>query len=167
MKQKILILTLLASTSMAAYADSILYGGVTGGSAHYGENFGNDFLYGVRIGSGILPFLDVEAGYMNLGQGENSGTTVDTSTKFVAIKPTFTLPMVDIYARAGLHQWDTDSKYLNLTSSDDGTDAMFGVGFDYFISDYFSIGASYTRYNIDDGEIDGYELNATFHLDLL
>ncbi|QPL53760.1 MULTISPECIES: hypothetical protein [Vibrio] len=42
-----------------------------------------------------------------------------------------------------------------------------GVGFDDFISDYFSIGASYTRDNIDDGEIDGYALNATFHLDLL
>lgn len=163
MKKQIAFATLLAAMSMNANADALLYGTVTGGISDYGDDYDNDTLIGVRVGTGILPLFDIEAGLVDFGDVDESGTTIEASTKYLAVKPTLTLPLLDIYARAGFHQWDLDAG----SASDDGTDLMYGFGFDYFLSDYVSLGASYTRYEFEDGELDGYELNATFHLDLL
>ena len=165
-KKLLILTTLLAATSANVWAaDSILYAGVTGGTSNYEDD--DDTLMGLRVGTGILPFIDIEAGIIDLGEVSDEGASLETSTKYIAVKPTLTLPLLDVYARAGLHQWEYDWSYGGLTDSDDGTDPMYGVGVDYFISDYISLGASYTRYEIEDGEVDGYELNATFYLDLL
>lgn len=161
MKKLLVISALLASTAANA-GDSFVYGGIVGGVSDLGDGE-SDTLIGVRAGTGILPLFDIEAGYLSLGGAEESGISVDVTTKYLAVKPTLTLGIVDVYARGGIHMWDMDIKAAGISASDDGTNLMYGVGFDYFINDFISAGASYTRYDMDGGEIDGYELNATFH----
>jgi opacity protein-like surface antigen len=154
---------MMATTSAYASSDSLLYAGAALGQTEFGDGAGSDTLMGVRAGTGILPFIDVEGGYMKLGELDGTGGA-SLSTVYVAAKPTLTLGIADVYARFGLHKWDVSGG----SWSDDSTDLMYGIGVDYYLSDSLSVGASYTRYKFDgdtlDGEADAIAINATFHL---
>lgn len=157
---------MMATTSAYASSDSLLYAGATLGKTTYGDNAGDDTMMGVRVGTGILPIVDIEAGYIKLGDVDvTGGGSAGIDTMYVVAKPTITLGIADVYAKVGMHKWKVDESGLK----DDSTDFVYGLGADYYLSDRLSIGASYMIYkfdgdNIKDSDASVVAINATFHL---
>lgn len=75
--KKTLLALALASVSVTATADSLIYGGVQAGSADYRGD--SSTVYGAHIGTGILPFIGLEMGAWNLGSYDVTGAGSVTS----------------------------------------------------------------------------------------
>ncbi|WP_260258668.1 porin family protein [Vibrio intestinalis] len=171
MKKTLIALALLGASATAS-ADSWIYGGVQGGQSDFsGEN---DTAYGVHVGTGILPFIGLEAGYWDFGQVEFSapraGITAkaDASSLYFAAKPSIDFGPLHVYARGGLHSYDIGySSNFGSIPSDDGIDIMYGVGAEYSVLPGLTIGAGYQSFAVEvEGESDNintFTLNATFH----
>ncbi|WP_394247124.1 outer membrane beta-barrel protein [Vibrio profundi] len=164
MKKTLLALALIGASS-TAMADSWLYGGVQGGENSLGNE--SETAYGVHVGTGILPFIGLEAGYWNLGSfdsveyGNATRTNLDASSVYFAVKPSIDFGPLHIYAKGGLHSYELkgDSGF-----SQDDIDVMYGVGAEYFIMGPVSVGASYQNFKMKDDDAGVFTLNATIHL---
>lgn len=156
MKKTLLALALIGVSS-TALADSWIYGGASVGQADYKGDTSTS--YTIHAGTGILPFIGVEAGYTNFGDFKDNGSDISASTVYFALKPSIDFGPLHVYARGGLHSWKTEVN----GNKDDDIDIMYGVGAEYFIMGPFSVGASYHKYELDKDSIDTFSLNATFH----
>jgi hypothetical protein len=158
MKKTLLALALIGA-STSSFADALLYGGASVGQSTYKGH--NATSYTVHVGSGILPFIGVEAGLTKFGDFDIApGQTMKADTAYVALKPSIDVGPVHLYAKGGLHSWNEE---VNGTKADDGYDLMYGVGAEYFIMGPFSVGANYQTYKMDDENVSDFSLNATFH----
>ncbi len=153
MKKTLLALALIGA-STTAFADSWIYGGASVGQSDLNGETATSM--NVHAGTGILPFIGVEAGYTDHGDfGDVSANSV-----YFALKPSIDFGPLHIYGRGGLHSWNTE---FSNGKKDDGVDIMYSVGAEYFIMGPFSIGASYSNYELDGDNIDSFSLNTTFH----
>lgn len=85
MKKTLLALALLGASS-TAMADSWIYGGASVGQSDYEGKHGT--AYSVHAGTGILPFIGLEAGYVNHGDFEiNATQELSASSLYFAVKP--------------------------------------------------------------------------------
>lgn len=166
MKKTLLALALIGASTTAA-ADSWIYGGIQAGQADWeGET---DTAVGVHVGTGILPFIGLEAGYWNFGSVGTDALTAETSAVYFAAKPSIDFGPLHVYARAGLHSYNVayDGSLGNLLSDDDGIDIMYGVGVEYSVFPGLTVGAGYQSFKveIDDTSTDLNTLtvNATIH----
>ncbi len=163
--KKTLIALVLASASSFAVADSWIYGGVNvGQSSLEGDSAST---VSVHAGTGILPFIGLEAGYVSHGTSEFSADLsdykYDSSSYYLAAKPSIDFGPLHIYGKAGLHSYSL--KGQEGTKSDDGVDVMYGVGVEYFLFDMFSVGAGYQNFMVgSDRNIDSFTLNASVHI---
>ncbi|USD66459.1 porin family protein [Vibrio sp. SCSIO 43136] len=139
-----------------ASADAFFYAGANVGQGTIDSD--KSTVYGFHVGTGILPFIGVEAGYQTLSK------TPDATTIYLAAKPSVDLGPIQVYAKAGIHSWSAD-----VTSSidDKDTDLMFGFGAEYYLIDNLSVGASWMQYQMGGDYIkdnsDQVSLTATFH----
>ncbi|WP_136486556.1 porin [Vibrio sp. H11] len=156
MKKTLLALALLSASS-TALADSWIYGGASVGQADYKGDESTS--YNIHVGTGILPIVGLEAGYTDFGDFDVDGNSFDASTVYVALKPSIDFGPLHVYARGGVHRWETEVN----GNKDDDIDIMYGVGAEYFLMGPVSVGASYHKYEVDNGSIDTFSLNATFH----
>ncbi|PJC87996.1 hypothetical protein CSW98_02425 [Vibrio sp. HA2012] len=157
--KKTLLTLALAGFATTASADALLYGGANVGHSDLNGETGTSST--VYVGTGILPFLGIEAGYTNLGSFDTAaGVETKATTKFVAVRPSVDLGPLHIYGRAGLQAWETET---TGEPDDDGVDIMYGIGAEYFIMGPFSVGAGYEVYEMDNDEVETFTLNATFH----
>ncbi|MGS2718810.1 outer membrane beta-barrel protein [Eionea flava] len=131
--------------------------------------------YGFNVASQIA----VEVHYADLGEASlkgNNGDTFDidsSSFSFIAndaaivseatsfgvsgVFKLFDEASVNPYFKAGIHRWDVDAQVSSTSSatasvSDDGFDALFGIGADIKVSDSFFIRAEYESYTIGDDD---------------
>ncbi|MDA9555879.1 porin family protein [Vibrio sp.] len=165
MKKTLLTLALLGASS-TAMADSLLYGGVSVGQADYEITNQDDeqTTYSVHVGTGLLPIIGVEAGYVNHGEFELLGASdVTVSSVYAAVKPSINLGGIQVYGKAGLHSWDVASDD-NSSYDDDDLDLMYGVGFDVEVFGPVAVGANYMIYEMGDGETTSLNVTATIHL---
>ncbi len=153
MKKTLLALALIGA-STTAFADSWIYGGASVGQSDLNGETATSMT--VHAGTGILPFIGVEAGYTDHGDFDD----VSANSVYFALKPSIDFGPLHVYARGGLHSWNTE---FSNGKEDDGVDIMYSVGAEYFILGPFSVGASYNNYKLDDDNIDSFSLNATFH----
>ncbi|GAL36584.1 hypothetical protein JCM19240_2653 [Vibrio maritimus] len=168
MKKTLLALALVGA-STSAFADAWLYGGVSAGRADYNDN--SDTPMGFHVGTGILPIIGVEGGYWKHGNFDNDSKTgyAELGSWYAALKPSIDIGPVQIYAKGGLHYYNADYKG-GLDGSDSGTDFMYGVGAEYFVTDMLSVGASWQRFNgiktkfSNDKDLDSFTINATLHI---
>ncbi|MCL9777370.1 outer membrane beta-barrel protein [Vibrio methylphosphonaticus] len=171
MKKTLLALALVGA-STSAFADAWLYGGVSAGRADYNDN--SDTPMGFHVGTGILPIIGVEAGYWKHGNFDinaNQGNGyAELGSWYAALKPSIDIGPVQLYAKGGLHYYNADYKSgLSSQSSDNGTDFMYGVGAEYFVTDMLSVGASWQRFNgvktvANSKDLDSFTINATLHI---
>lgn len=154
MKKTLLALALLGASS-TAMADSLFYGGASVGQSDYEGKKSTS--YSVHAGTGILPFIGLEAGYINHGDFDLGATA---TSLYFAVKPSMDFGPLHVYAKGGLHSWDKD---INGGKIDDGIDVMYGIGAEYFIMGPFSVGASYMNYTMDSTDVGTLSFNATFH----
>ncbi|NOI24220.1 porin family protein [Vibrio mediterranei] len=169
MKKTLLALALVGA-STSAFADAWLYGGVSAGRADYNGN--SDTPMGFHVGTGILPIIGIEGGYWKHGNfdGTSEGKKgyAELGSWYAALKPSIDIGPVQLYAKGGLHYYNADYKD-GLSGNDSGTDFMYGVGAEYFVTDMLSVGASWQRFNgvktkFDDKDLDSFTINATLHI---
>jgi len=157
--KKTLLAFALIGASTTALADSWIYGGASVGQSDFNGKTSTSM--NVHAGTGILPFIGVEAGYTDHGDFDiGANQEMSASSVYFALKPSIDFGPLHVYARGGLHSWDTE---ITNGAKDDGVDIMYSVGAEYFIMGPFSVGASYNNYELDDENIDSFSLNATFH----
>lgn len=138
----------------SASAGSLFYAGADVGQAELDSS--SNTAYGFHVGTGIIPFIGVEAGYWDFG----SFNQADYTSFYLAAKPGITLGPVFLYAKFGLDWYDKDASY---GKSDDGVDFMYGAGAEWFLGSNISLGASYTNFGFDKDDIDTLTFSATFH----
>lgn len=66
------------------------------------------------------------------------------------------------YAKAGFHTWDADARVLDVRESDDGTDPTYGVGLQYRFTDNVALRGEYSRFEMDDVDVDLAQLQVRF-----
>jgi opacity protein-like surface antigen len=171
MKKTLLALALVGA-STSAFADAWLYGGVSAGRGDYNRN--SDTPMGFHVGTGILPIIGIEGGYWKHGNYDMSASNgssgyAELGSWYAALKPSIDIGPIQIYAKGGFHYYNADYKG-NLNGSDSGTDFMYGVGAEYFVTDMLSVGASWPRFNgiktsfSNDKDLDSFTINATLHI---
>lgn len=84
--------------------------------------------------------------------------SIVTEAKTIGISVVASYPVhkyFEPFAKVGVHRWDIDltvgaSTLGSSSTSDDGTDIMYGVGFDIPINESFAIRAEWERYDLDE-----------------
>ncbi|MGD8109224.1 porin family protein [Vibrio sp. TRT 21S02] len=165
MKKTLLALALIGASATAS-ADSWIYGSASVGQGDMGGDSSTS--YNVHVGTGILPFIGLEAGYQNHGEftnityGNLAGINLEGRSVYFAAKPSIDFGPLHVYAKAGLHSYEL--KGINGTNfNEDEIDTMYGVGAEYFIMGPISLGASYSIYSMKEEDVKNFSLNATFH----
>lgn len=171
MKTKILVAAFasLASvpfTTQAAFENSPVFATITRGISNYKGVDAASVTEGFLIGFSPVRMLDIQLGYMDLGEVNLThdlfgAPTTQVNTAYLAVKPTLRSGIIDLYARAGYSHWKLDASYNGETESDSGNDRMYGAGVDFYIVDQVAVGLSYTKHEIDDSYVGSYEANVT------
>ncbi|MGF1720628.1 outer membrane beta-barrel protein [Vibrio kyushuensis] len=161
MKKTLLALALIGA-STTAMADSFIYGGASVGSSSLDSEDATS--YSIHAGTGLLPFIGLEAGYTDHGKFEfTPGGDVKASSVYFAVKPSINFGPLQVYAKGGVHSWDmTGNGGVNF-NDDDSYDMMYGVGADYAVFGPISLGANYMNYVMDNEDIGTFSLTASFN----
>lgn len=161
MKKTLISLALMMASSVS-YADSLVYGGASVGESSFGDGTASSF--NIHAGTGILPFIGVEAGLNRSGEMDTAaGQTTEINSGYVALKPSIDFGPLHIFAKGGLHRWDETIETSAGIAEDDGVDIMYGVGAEYFLMGPISFGASLQTYIVDGEDLTNFTLNGTFH----
>jgi len=162
MKKTLLALALIGASATAS-ADSWIYGSASVGQADLGNESSTS--YNVHVGTGILPFIGLEAGYQNFGDfdnvtyGSRTFSNLEGSAVYFAAKPSIDFGPLHVYAKAGLHSYELSGDSFK----EDEIDMMYGVGAEYFVMGPISLGASYNVFSMKEEDVKNFSLNATFH----
>ncbi|KOO16747.1 hypothetical protein AKJ18_01370 [Vibrio xuii] len=162
MKKTLLALALIGASATAS-ADSWIYGSASVGQADLGNESSTS--YNVHVGTGILPFIGLEAGYQNFGDFDNVNygnvtySNLEGSAVYFAAKPSIDFGPLHVYAKAGLHSYELSGGNFK----EDEIDMMYGVGAEYFVMGPISLGASYNVFSMKEEDVKNFSLNATFH----
>lgn len=163
MKKTLLALALIG-VSATASADALIYGGASAGQSTLGGETSSS--YNVHVGTGILPFIALEAGYQNFGEFKN--TTYDNvkrdleaSAVYFAVKPSMDFGPLHVYGKAGLHSYELKDK--NSDFKEDEIDITYGVGAEYSVMGPVTLGVSYNVFSMKKENVENFSLNATFH----
>jgi OOP family OmpA-OmpF porin len=159
-------LGLLATPALAADNGIYLGAGVGQSGVDFEQSLGNgdsvDFsadstAFKVIAGWRFIDWLAVEANYVDLGSGDDrvAGEKIETDVDGVTLSAVGFLPVgpVDIFARAGVIDWnaDVEAPGLGVSGSDDGTDLTYGIGAQFRVWS-LSLRAEYERFDIDDAD---------------
>ena len=113
----------------------------------------DDSSAGYNLGAGwrFNKWLSVDAGYWDLGKFDSealsAGDSISYETTAYTLGGMVSVPLwiLDIYGRAGVAMWDTDSRYIET----DGTDAYYGVGAALNVFGSIDLYAEYVRFDLD------------------
>ncbi|MFC4310017.1 outer membrane beta-barrel protein [Steroidobacter flavus] len=156
MRKAILATALLLASTASMAADNGIYLGASLGDANVDIEQGvlqvDESDTGFKIIAGIRPldWFGIEASYVNFGEPERNGFTVETDG--ISGFGVFFLPVgpVDVFAKGGVISSDTDFKQKNVGSffRDDGTDFAYGVGVQFRLLS-LGVRAEYEKFEID------------------
>jgi hypothetical protein len=172
MRKLMFSLALLSVCGLAQAADNGFYlgGGVTQAKV---DNIGDDFDTGDlddfelddtawKLIAGFRPvnFFAIEANYVDLGDEERTvgGIRFNAGAKaFTAYAVGFLpIPVVDVYAKAGLARWESEATAVGLFDLDEeGTDFAYGAGVQVHLG---SLAARLEYEQFDIENTDGVEL---------
>lgn len=146
----------------------------------------NDY---VSVEGGYLDLGEVSASGSGTLSGTYYGTPFTATGTFSAqsdakgwfLGPKFTLPLskqMDLYGKVGYYFWDSDTTatftgsvtFGGVTYSgggsakvtDSGDDPYYGLGLAYRFTDRIGIQAGFTRYSVQDTDVDNLALGLTF-----
>lgn len=160
MKKKLVIaLSALLVTGMAQ-ADSWLYGGVSVGKSDYRSK--DSEAYGIHVGTGILPILGLEAGYVKHGDFNYYNNKLKFSSLYAAVKPSIDIGPVQVYAKGGIHRWDVSGNFESSSKDDYGL--VYGVGAEYTVVPMFAVGVSYMNFRIKSHDLNSFNVTASLNV---
>ena len=129
------LLSVAALAPQAAAADNGFYlgAGVTETSFDVSvDGVSDDFDdNGFKVIAGWRPFnwFAVEANYLDLGGADDDGLESDSSAITLSALVLAEIGIIDLYARAGMANWDTEFGVQGVGSvADDGWEPTYGVG---------------------------------------
>jgi OOP family OmpA-OmpF porin len=139
MNMKFAAVTALAMASLAAFAtpaaatDNGFYLGAGVTSTKFDvKDFGSSSLDGnsfkVIAGYRPLDWLAAEANYIDLGSDSNNGASVSGKAFTVSGLLIANIAIVDLYARAGMANWNFDGSFNGIKSSENGWEPTYGAG---------------------------------------
>jgi len=161
--RKALLALMILGASSAVVADSLLYAGISAGRSDFNSN--DDTNYGIHVGTGLLPILDIEAGYVEHGDFAATGGNLSLSSAYLAVRPTLNLGDLQLYAKAGVHHWSLDTQFAVTDFRDESKyDLMWGIGAEYAIFGPLSLGINYTGFRIDNENLNAINATASFNL---
>jgi hypothetical protein len=168
--QRLLLITVLALGTNAAYADdSFLYGGVGISRNQLSGIYNNGLAYSdidrtswkALVGFRPISFAAVEADYMDLGSQSSTffeGRYANSKAKsFAAYGVGFLpvpVPYLDIFVKAGLSRWTLDGNTASANGvplfsfSQDGTSFAWGAGGQVHLG-MFGARLEYEHFNIN------------------
>lgn len=162
--KKITLIPLLAClVSSSVWADSWIYGGASLGSSDYDND--DSVSYSLFVGTGILPWIGVEGGYVDHGKFKASagGGDVWSESAYAAIRPNVSFGPLQLYAKAGVNSWILEGDAGVSIPDDDGVDEMWAVGADYSLLGPMSVGVEYSRFSIGNKEVKSINATVTFY----
>jgi OOP family OmpA-OmpF porin len=127
-------LSLAAMAPQAAAADNGFYLGAGITQTEFdvddiGSGELDDNSFKLIAGFRPLDWLAVEANYIDLGGESDDGVSLDATATTVSALAIAEFAVIDLYARAGLANWNVDVEVDGLGSADDdGWEPTFGVG---------------------------------------
>ena len=170
MLSRALSAALLGAAAFGAQAqDAGWYAGAGAGQAYVDEGAfdDEDTAFTAFGGYQFNRWFALEAGYADLGKLEPGapGAALEAdSAYFTAVGIVPFSDRFSGYAKAGLHRWDVDTVLPGLsgTVDDSGTDPTYGLGLQYRFSDAFALRAEYSRFEVEDADLDLAQLQARF-----
>ena len=127
-------LSLAALAPQAAAADNGFYLGAGITQTEFdiddiGSGELDDNSFKLIAGFRPLNWLALEANYIDLGGEDDGETSLDASALTVSALAIAEVGVIDLYARAGLANWNVDVEIDDFGSADDdGWEPTFGVG---------------------------------------
>ena len=125
--------SLAAFATPAAAADNGFYLGAGVTSTKFDvQNFGSSSLddnsFKVIAGVRPLDWLAAEANYIDLGSDSSNGAKVSGSAFTVSGLLLTEIGIVDLYARAGMANWNFDGSFNGVKNSQNGWEPTYGAG---------------------------------------
>lgn len=173
-KSKLLSRTLLAALfGVAAFgaqaADPGFYAGAGVGQAYVDESGydDEDTAFSAFGGYQFNRYFGLEAGYVDLGTLESDGIGRALEANSIYLAAVGSVPLsenLSAYGKAGLQRWDLDRAVPGLVGSnnDSGSDPTYGVGLQYRFNDTVALRGEYSRFELDDTELDLAQLQVRF-----
>lgn len=161
----------LGTLSIGAHAANPtgFYAGAGVGQSMVDEVFfdDEDTAFQVFGGYQFNPYFGLEAAYSDFGDINLRGGPGHMEADTLSLVAVGTLPFTDNfsgYAKAGVHSWDADYRNHSILSpaSADGTDPTYGLGLQYRFSDTIALRGEYSRFEIDDLDMDLAQLQIRF-----
>ncbi len=158
--RRILIALLVIPMTISAVAAAPLVGASIGSaslsSSDQSPSFdlsGHDFAWKLYGGVHFLPFIRLEASYLDLGSVEDTtnGITVKTSSTAWDAFAVGALPLgrLELFAKAGLVYWKSDYDIQGLGStSHTETDAAYGAGAAFKLAGPFRLRVEYEKFDV-------------------
>jgi OOP family OmpA-OmpF porin len=118
----------------------------------------NTSSYKLYAGFRFMKFFGIEASYVSFGSPSDSDAGIDLSVDATAydLFAVGVLPMgkhFEVFAKAGYFRWDrtTDtSGAVNGSSSDSGSDPVYGVGAAFKFGKHLAVRVEYEEYKMSD-----------------
>ena len=156
------LLSLAALAPTASAADNGFYLGAGLSNTNFDvdvDGVSDDFDdNGFKIIAGFRPldWLAFEANYIDLGGTDEDGLSIDSSALTASALVLAEIGIVDLYARVGMANWDTDFSVDGVGNAyDDGWEPTYGVGVGVHFGS-IGVRAEYERFSTEalDDQID-------------
>lgn len=144
------------------------YAGAGVGQSMVDEPFADDEDTGYQVFGGYQfnEYFGLEAAWTDFGDVRLTGGVGRLEADTLSLAAVGTLPFTEnfsAYAKAGLHSWDADVSAAEIgRASDDGTDPTYGLGLQYRFSDAFALRGEYSRFEMDDVDVDLAQVQVRF-----
>ena len=144
------------------------YAGVGVGQSMVDEPFADDEDIGFQVFGGYQfnPYFGVEAAYTDFGEVDLTGNVGKLESDSWSLVAVGTLPFTERfsgYAKAGIHNWDAEARSAGIGRvDDDGSDPTYGLGLQYRFSDRVALRGDYSRFEMDDVDVDLAQLQVRF-----
>ena len=142
----IMLAAIAAWSPTASAADIIgIYAGVSTGKAEILETTPVEDDTATKIYAGYKAFgpLGIEIAQIDLGEHYSNALSINsTAVDLVAFLP---LPLIDLFAKVGVHSWDVD--YVSpLLTDQSGTDSTYGFGLNFSVFPFVALRLEYERF---------------------
>lgn len=161
----------LGATAFGVQAaeDNGFYLGAGAGQAYVDDGIfdDEDTAYSGFVGYQFNRHFALEGGYADFGEIEPDvlGSKLEASSTYLTAVGI--VPFTDRfsgYAKAGIGRWDLDTELPGLigNNDDNGTDPTYGVGLQYRFNDLVALRGEYSRFEIEDSEVDLAQVQVRF-----
>jgi OOP family OmpA-OmpF porin len=168
-KNALVGLVALASSGLAAqsHAEGNWYVGGSVSQAFVDERGLDEDDTGAKIFGGYKfnDYVAIEGGYYDFGEIGNSSSELEIDGISLAVVGSVPVSSkISLLGKVGVHDWDADvtGSASSAVNTDSDTDAFYGIGAEYALTDSLKIRAELERYEVEDLDVDLVSVGISF-----